>query len=82
MRFAVLTSGQGWHMRDLRRAANVLDCELLPVSWRQLLATVALGDGDGLSGSELDLRKVDRISGSRRIVRSPRKSLLPQRDHV
>lgn len=44
MRVAVLTSGSitspGWHVRDLARAAQLMDCELLPCHWRSLAGWV------------------------------------------
>ena len=41
MRIAVLSAGDGWHVRDLRRAASALGHEALPVDFRRLSAGVA-----------------------------------------
>lgn len=41
MRIAVLSSGDGWHVRDLARAAATLDHELIPISFKRLIGHVA-----------------------------------------
>lgn len=61
MRIAVLTSGTGWHMRDLQRAARDVGCTLETGSWRRLLGLVALPDGEGIVGAESNLLNVDRV---------------------
>src|SRR5262249_4668462 len=41
MRIAVLSSGIGWHVHDLRRAASLLNHEAVAVDFRRLAAGVA-----------------------------------------
>jgi ribosomal protein S6--L-glutamate ligase len=47
MRIAVLSAGDGWHVRDLRRAAATLGHAAEPVDFRRLSAGVALGAAPG-----------------------------------
>lgn len=55
MQIAVLTSSDGWHVRDLQRAADEAGHGIIPVSFRQL--QVSLGeDRAGLRAGNLDLR--------------------------
>jgi len=42
MRFAVLSSGLGWHVQDLRRAAAALGHEAVPVDFRRVVAGIAI----------------------------------------
>jgi RimK family alpha-L-glutamate ligase len=41
MRIAILAAGEGWHVRDLRRAAVSFDCEALAVDFRKIHGQVA-----------------------------------------
>jgi RimK family alpha-L-glutamate ligase len=41
MRFAILSSGAGWHVRDLQRAAALLGHHAEPVDFRKVVAGVA-----------------------------------------
>jgi len=41
MRIAILAAGEGWHVRDLRRAAVSFDCEALAVDFRKIYGQVA-----------------------------------------
>jgi ribosomal protein S6--L-glutamate ligase len=50
MHIAVLSAGDGWHVRDLRRAASRLGHEAVAVDFRRLSAAVALG-GPGPGGA-------------------------------
>jgi RimK family alpha-L-glutamate ligase len=43
MRLAILSAGDGWHVRDLRRAAGLLGHEAVAVDFRRLGAGVAAG---------------------------------------
>jgi RimK family alpha-L-glutamate ligase len=45
MQIAVLSSGQGWHVGDLARAAAALGHEIVPVDFRRVLDTVPPGRG-------------------------------------
>jgi len=45
MRIALLSSGDGWHVRDLQRAAADLGHEAVAVDFRRLSASVATGSG-------------------------------------
>jgi ribosomal protein S6--L-glutamate ligase len=45
MRIAVLSSGQGWHVSDLARAATALGHEVVPVDFRRVLDTLPAGQG-------------------------------------
>jgi ribosomal protein S6--L-glutamate ligase len=49
MRVALLAGGDGWHVRDLQRAAAVLGHEAVPVDFRRISAGVAAAF-DSLSG--------------------------------
>jgi ribosomal protein S6--L-glutamate ligase len=49
MRIALLSSGSGWHVRDLERAATVLGHHATPVDFRRLTAGVAARP-DALAG--------------------------------
>jgi RimK family alpha-L-glutamate ligase len=42
MRFAILSAGAGWHVRDLQRAATLLGHEAVAVDFRRLHAGVAI----------------------------------------
>lgn len=42
MRIAILSSGSGWHVRDLQRAATMLGHEAIAVDFRRLHAGVAI----------------------------------------
>ena len=42
MRIALLAGGDGWHVRDLERAAASLGHEAVAVDFRKLSASVAL----------------------------------------
>src|SRR5579871_3520011 len=52
MRIAVLSAGDGWHVRDLRRAAAGLGHDAVAVDFRRVGAAVAAGPGplDGFDG--------------------------------
>ncbi len=52
MRLAILSAGDGWHVRDLRRAAALLDHEAVAVDFRRISAGVAAGCAplDGFGG--------------------------------
>ena len=43
MRFAILSAGNGWHVRDLQRAATQLSHEAVAVDFRRIHASVAAG---------------------------------------
>src|SRR5262249_61124347 len=45
MRLAILSSGTGWHVRDLQRAAMALGHESVLVDFRRIQAQVAAGVG-------------------------------------
>src|SRR5271167_1545409 len=45
MRIAILSAGEGWHVRDLQRAAAELHHDALSVDFRQLGAGVAVASG-------------------------------------
>jgi ribosomal protein S6--L-glutamate ligase len=45
MRFAILSSGDGWHVRDLQRAAIVLDHEGIAVDFRRISAGLPIEVG-------------------------------------
>jgi ribosomal protein S6--L-glutamate ligase len=45
MRLAILSAGDGWHVRDLRRAAALLGHDTVAVDFRRLHAGVAAGPG-------------------------------------
>ena len=45
MRFAILSAGDGWHVRDLRRAAALLNHEAVAVDFRRVHAGVAVAPG-------------------------------------
>jgi ribosomal protein S6--L-glutamate ligase len=49
MRLAILSAGNGWHVRDLQRAAALLAHHAVPVDFRRITAGVAVG-GDSLAG--------------------------------
>jgi ribosomal protein S6--L-glutamate ligase len=49
MRLAFLSAGDGWHIRDLRRAANLLGHDATTIDFRRLSAAVAAGP-DALAG--------------------------------
>src|SRR5437870_1965388 len=49
MRIALLAAGEGWHVRDLRRAAVSFDCEAVAVDFRKIHGEVA-PDSDSLAG--------------------------------
>jgi ribosomal protein S6--L-glutamate ligase len=49
MRIAVLAGGDGWHVRDLQRAALVLGHQAVPVDFRRIQAAVATA-ADSLDG--------------------------------
>jgi ribosomal protein S6--L-glutamate ligase len=49
MRLALLSAGDGWHVRDLRRAAGILGHDAVPVDFRRVGVGVAAA-GDGLVG--------------------------------
>ena len=51
MRIALLSAGQGWHVRDLQRAARRIQHEAVAVDFRRLFAGVA-HRFDGLAGFE------------------------------
>src|SRR5262245_26614050 len=42
MRIAILSTGTGWHVKDLQRAAAALGHEAVPVDFRKLGASVAV----------------------------------------
>jgi ribosomal protein S6--L-glutamate ligase len=53
MRWAVLSAGDGWHVRDLQRGAAALGHEAVPVDFRRIAAAVrakanSLADFDGV----------------------------------
>jgi ribosomal protein S6--L-glutamate ligase len=57
MRIAVLSSGQGWHVGDLARAATTLGHEVVPIDFRRVLDTlppVARGGTRTLGQGTLD----------------------------
>src|ERR1700704_6181528 len=43
MRLALLSAGDGWHVRDLQRAATLLGHDAVAVDFRRLYATVFAG---------------------------------------
>ncbi len=43
MRFAILSAGNGWHVRDLQRAATQLNHEAVAIDFRRIHASVAAG---------------------------------------
>jgi ribosomal protein S6--L-glutamate ligase len=45
MRIAILSAGDGWHVRDLQRAARDLRCEAVAVDFRRVSAAVPAGAG-------------------------------------
>src|SRR5947208_1751613 len=45
MRLALLSSGDGWHVRDLQRAATALGHEAVAVDFRRVHAVVGSGSG-------------------------------------
>ena len=47
MRIALLSAGDGWHVRDLHRAAAALGHEAVAVDFRRVTATVAAADAAG-----------------------------------
>src|SRR5947209_9869159 len=49
MRIALLAGGDGWHVRDLQRAAALHGHEAVPVDFRRVTAAVAAG-ADSLAG--------------------------------
>lgn len=49
MRIALLSAGDGWHVRDLQRAATQLHHQAIPVDFRRLSAGVA-GGSEPLAG--------------------------------
>ncbi len=49
MRIAVLSAGRGWHVRDLQRAAALLNHDAIAVDFRRVQASVAAGT-DSLAG--------------------------------
>ena len=49
MRFAILSAGSGWHVRDLERAATLLSHEAVAVDFRRVQAGLACG-ADSLGG--------------------------------
>ena len=49
MRLALLSAGDGWHVRDLQRAATRLHHQAIPVDFRRLSAGVA-GGSEALAG--------------------------------
>jgi ribosomal protein S6--L-glutamate ligase len=42
-RFAILSAGDGWHIRDLLRAGRVLGHEAVPIDFRRVQASVSVG---------------------------------------
>ncbi|MGE3808982.1 MAG: RimK family alpha-L-glutamate ligase [Gemmataceae bacterium] len=52
MRLAILSSGNGWHVRDLLRAAADLRIDAMPVDFRKLAASVAGGTGNPATALE------------------------------
>lgn len=69
MRIAVLASGDGWHVRDLARAASSLGREVLAVSFRRLQAGIAVASplvrtataARHLDAVAVELSSVDRV---------------------
>src|SRR5436309_2063661 len=49
MRFAILSAGDGWHVRDLQRAAALLGQDACAIDFRRVSAGVA-ADADPLAG--------------------------------
>jgi RimK family alpha-L-glutamate ligase len=49
MPIAILAAGTGWHVRDLQRAATLLNLEVVAVDFRRITAQVAAGT-DSLAG--------------------------------
>src|SRR5262249_22813103 len=49
MRIAILSGGDGWHVRDLQRAAGERGHDVVPIDFRRITAGVAAG-GDSLAG--------------------------------
>src|SRR5437867_1413584 len=49
MRYAILSSGAGWHVRDLQRAATDLGDDAVAVDFRKIVAGVAHA-ADALAG--------------------------------
>lgn len=54
MRLVSLSSGTGWHVQDLARAAQTLGHELLACSWRNLVGRVGLTPEISVDGHSLD----------------------------
>jgi ribosomal protein S6--L-glutamate ligase len=52
MRLALLSAGDGWHVRDLQRAAKMLGHDAVAVDFRRVFASVSAGPGplDGFDG--------------------------------
>jgi len=68
MRFAILAAGDGWHVRDLRRAAATLGHQAVAIDFRRLSAGVATGSGDAATRRRGDAATTDLPS----IPASPR----------
>ncbi len=64
MRIAVLASGDGWHVRDLGRAAAELGHDLAVVSFRHLLGSIATGDAAVVSSTRTHSPHVDPVAVS------------------
>jgi ribosomal protein S6--L-glutamate ligase len=67
LRIAVLSSGDGWHVRDLERAAGTLGHELVAASFKRLVAGVSIqpavltNNPTDPKTMALDLTLVDRV---------------------
>jgi ribosomal protein S6--L-glutamate ligase len=67
VRVALLSTGEGWHVQDLFRAARQLSIELLPADFKGLSASVPSSGGSilsrarGLLPSRIDLLEADRV---------------------
>jgi len=43
MQIAILSGGDGWHVKDLQRAASDLRCQALPIDIRRIQASLGMG---------------------------------------
>jgi ribosomal protein S6--L-glutamate ligase len=73
LKIAILASGDGWHVRDLARAASTLGHEVAAVSFRRLQAAVAAQSPavrSGTNARHLDAVPVELSSVDRVLVRT------------
>lgn len=50
MRIALLSAGDGWHVRDLQRAATQFGYDAVPVDFRRVFTSVSVAAADSLAG--------------------------------